>query len=74
MRKPLVMIKSKIRRYKRAYCKPTKCKCWFCGGTMIWHNDYDYADIYGDEDCTTGIVTFLRCSRCGADAEFIYKE
>lgn len=41
-------------------------KCWYCGGEMIWDNDFNYDEVHGED----GIVTFLHCSQCGADCEF----
>lgn len=42
-------------------------KCWYCGETLIWQNDFDYSDVYGEGE---GIVTFLICSGCGAEVEY----
>lgn len=44
-----------------------KMKCWYCGEEMIWDQDFDYDEVYGEGK---GIVTFLHCSNCGANAEF----
>lgn len=41
--------------------------CWYCGGRLIWQNDYDYADIYGEGE---GIATELICQNCGARVEY----
>lgn len=41
-------------------------KCWFCGGTLIWNNDYNYEDYGLDGE---GIVSVLVCSECGAMGE-----
>ncbi len=38
-------------------------KCGFCGGELIWSNDFDALDIGWDKD---GIVTQYNCSECGA--------
>lgn len=48
----------------------TYCRCWFCGGRMIWGGDNDFAD-YGIEG--DGVVANLSCSNCGATAEFFTK-
>ena len=45
-------------------------KCWHCGSDMIWDNDYDYSEIYGDGE---GIVTILHCSECRTTCEFILR-
>ena len=45
-------------------------KCYMCGGTLIWQNDYDFED-YGMEG--EGIVTTLVCTECGAWWEGYYK-
>lgn len=36
-------------------------KCWFCGETLIWQNDYDFEDYGLSEE---GIVTVLYCPKC----------
>lgn len=41
--------------------------CWYCGGRLIWMSDYDYEDVYGEDE---GIVTHLACSQCGALVEY----
>ena len=47
--------------------------CWFCGGHLIWQNDFNTED-YGIEE--EGIVTVLTCSDCGAvwEGTQIYEE
>ena len=42
-------------------------RCWYCGGKLIWQNDFAYSDIYGAGE---GIVTYLTCSECGAEVEY----
>jgi hypothetical protein len=36
-------------------------KCWFCGESLIWQNDYDFEDYGLNEE---GIVTVLYCPKC----------
>lgn len=43
--------------------------CWYCGGQLIWDNDFDLDDIYG-EGSGEGIVTFLHCRECGAEVQY----
>lgn len=40
--------------------------CHFCGGKLIWGNDFSFED-YGIEG--EGIVTSMTCSGCGATWE-----
>lgn len=42
-------------------------KCWYCGGEMFWQSDFNYDEVYGEGE---GIVSYLTCSKCGAEAEF----
>lgn len=46
-------------------------ECWYCGGKLVWMSDFDYADVYGEGE---GIVTYLSCSECGAEVEYVKKE
>lgn len=46
-------------------------ECWYCGGELVWMNDFDYADVYDEGE---GIVTYLTCSRCGAEVEYRKRE
>lgn len=41
--------------------------CWYCGAAMNWNSDFNYDEVYGEGD---GIVSYLTCSECGAEAEF----
>jgi hypothetical protein len=41
--------------------------CWWCGGRLIWQNDFDKEDLMDEE----GIVTYLMCSSCNASVEYI---
>ena len=41
--------------------------CWYCGGKLIWENDFSYEDVYGEGE---GIVTYLMCSECGARVQY----
>lgn len=50
---------------------PRRDVCWYCGGQLIWQNDYDYADIFGFGE---GIVTDLECSKCGATVQYIKRD
>lgn len=38
---------------------------------MIWDSDANYDEVYGEGE---GIVSFLHCSGCGANAEFSKRE
>lgn len=38
---------------------------------MYWNADFNYDEVYDEGE---GIVTFLTCKVCGAEAEFSYKE
>lgn len=42
-------------------------RCWYCGGELVWQNDFDYSDVYAEGE---GIVTYLHCSNCGANVEY----
>jgi len=41
--------------------------CWYCGGRLIWGNDWNPED-YGLEG--EGIVSTLTCSGCGAEVQY----
>lgn len=43
--------------------------CWYCGSKLIWMNDYNYDEVYGEGE---GIVTYLLCSNkdCNAQVEY----
>ena len=41
--------------------------CWWCGGRLVWVGDQTGDDVFGTG---SGLVTFLKCSRCGADVEY----
>lgn len=43
------------------------CKCWYCGGEIIWQSDFNYDEVYDEGE---GTVTYLVCSNCGADIEY----
>lgn len=45
--------------------KTERTTCWWCGGELIWSNDFAKCDIYDDPDAD-GIVTYLNCKDCGA--------
>jgi len=45
--------------------------CWFCGGKMIWQSDANYDEVFAEGD---GVVAFLTCSSCNAEATFSLKE
>ena len=47
--------------------------CWYCGGKLVWQNDYSYEDVYGEGE-GEGIVTYLICSECGARVTYEHKE
>lgn len=42
-------------------------RCWYCGGKLVWQNDFDYSDVYLEGE---GIVTYLTCSNCGAEVQY----
>lgn len=46
-------------------------KCGFCGGKLIWQNDFDAEDLGYDKE---GIVTYYTCSECGAMWEGVLLE
>jgi len=41
--------------------------CWFCNEEMIWNSDFNYDEVHGEGE---GVVSFLTCRNCGAEAEF----
>lgn len=41
-------------------------KCWFCGGNLVWQNDFSFEDYGVDGD---GIVAVLCCAECNAHIE-----
>lgn len=41
--------------------------CWYCNGELIWQSDFNYDEVYGEGE---GIVSYLKCSSCGADVEY----
>lgn len=41
--------------------------CWYCGGRLIWDSDFNYDEVHGEGE---GIVTFMHCSKCGANVEY----
>ena len=41
--------------------------CWYCGGRLVWDNDFDYDEVYGEGE---GIVTFLHCTKCDAEVQY----
>ena len=41
--------------------------CYFCGAELIWQNDWNFEEVYGDGE---GIVSYYYCFNCGCDAEF----
>ena len=43
-------------------------RCWYCGGKLIWDNDFSAEDVGYDD--AEGIVTFLHCSEYGAEVEY----
>lgn len=47
------------------------CKCWYCGSDLVWDNDFDLEDIEPCEIGESGIVSYLHCSNCNAEARFI---
>lgn len=47
--------------------------CWYCGGRLVWDNDYSLEDVYG-EGCGDGIVTLLHCTACGAKVKYTKEE
>lgn len=44
--------------------------CWYCGGPLIWQNDYDLEDIEDEP----GIYTELTCSKCGAFVTYTVRD
>lgn len=47
--------------------EPRRDVCWYCGGRLIWQNNYDYSDVFGEGE---GIVTDPHCSECGAMVQY----
>lgn len=46
-------------------------ECWYCQQrTLVWQSDFNYDEIFGEGE---GIVSYLKCSNCGAEAEFSSK-
>jgi DNA-directed RNA polymerase subunit RPC12/RpoP len=44
-------------------------KCFICGNdTVFWDTDLDTQDL---GICVEGIVSYFRCSECGADYEVL---
>lgn len=41
--------------------------CWYCGGKLYWQSDFNYDEVFGKGE---GIVTYLKCSHCGANVEY----
>ena len=46
-------------------------QCWYCNGDIIWQSDADYKDVYGEG---VGVVTYLKCLKCGANIEYSKRE
>lgn len=42
--------------------------CWYCGGRLIWGNDWNPEDWGLDGE---GIVSTLTCSGCGAEVQYV---
>lgn len=38
---------------------------------MIWNSDFNYDEVHGEGH---GIVSFLHCSKCGAEAQFSLRD
>lgn len=51
----------------------TRNICWHCGGPLKWESDHTIEDVFG-EGAGEGIVTYLHCTKCGADVRYIIKE
>lgn len=45
--------------------------CWYCGTEMIWQSDFNYDEVYAEGE---GIVSFLICPKCGAEAQFSIRD
>ena len=45
--------------------------CWFCNSKMIWQSDANYDEVFAEGN---GVVAFLTCSSCNAEARFSLKE
>ena len=47
--------------------------CWYCGGDLIWDSDYNYDEVFGDGS-GEGSVTYLHCTKCGAEIQYVLKD
>ena len=45
--------------------------CYFCGVELIWQNDWNFEEVYGDGG---GIVSCWLCPKCGGEAQFSLQE
>ena len=45
--------------------------CYFCGAELIWQNDWNFEEVYGDGE---GIVSCWLCPKCGGEAQFSLQE
>ena len=46
-------------------------RCPQCGGYAVWQSDFCYDEVYGEGQ---GIVTYLKCMRCGAELEYSLRD
>lgn len=46
-------------------------ECYFCGEQMVYQNDWNYDDIFGDGE---GIVSVWSCPHCNSEAQFSLRE
>lgn len=44
----------------------TDLKCPFCFGRIIWDNDFNAEDVYGEGCDPLLLVSFWHCTLCGA--------
>lgn len=42
--------------------------CWYCGSQLIWQNDFNYDEVFGEGE---GVVTYLKCLNddCGSEIQ-----
>lgn len=45
--------------------------CWYCGGFLVWDNDFDLDDVYPGEQ---GTITYLHCSECDAEVTYVSRD
>ena len=67
----LKSIAKELKEYDEWPYKGARDVCWYCGGKLVWQNDFSYDDVYGEGE---GIVTYLMCSECGARVQYEHRD